>query len=417
MYHSKKMKILAIGDTADNSVSLKKFAKNCKIHLITFPRKQAEIFTLSKDVEEFDSLIISKQVKKINQIKKDYDLCLVLTWSAARIAYLANLNYIMYFVGGDITEAPFEKMPKSPYLKKPIHNRNFLERYFYKKIFDSAICCVAGTEEYFEKLRKFREDSIRLDNVFVDTTIFNDKVKPIKLEKKKFTFLSAQKFGLEKGFDIIFEALKLCKTDFEILQVEWYTQRTEEEKTLVRELLKKKPAMMKFIPLIKRDELASYFRSSDAILGQMRAGMLGGIERDAAFCKVPILCYIDQTKPMIIKNEKVIPPFLPKTNDPKELAEVIDKIVESKEFREKLANDEFEYCKKLYHPENAIEAWEELFMKIEKRYPTINKNSSKIMKFLENKILEYIEKFVYKKKMKAKNIEGWGEEKYQKLTK
>lgn len=413
----KKIRVLAIGDTADNSASLKKFAKNCKIHLITFPRKQAEIFTLSKDVEIFDSLLISKQVKKINQIKNDYDLCLVLTWSAARIAYLADLNYIMYFVGGDITEPPFEKMPKSPYLDKPIHSRNFLERYFYKRNFDSAVCCVAGTEEYFTKLKKFRKDAIRLDNVVVDNTIFNDKIKPVKSDKKKFTFLSAQKFGLEKGFDIIFEALKLCKTDFEILQVEWYTQRTDEEKALVKELLRKKPAMIKFIPLIKRDELASHFRSSDAILGQMRAGMLGGIERDAAFCKVPVLCYIDQTKPMIIKNEKVIPPFLPKTNEPKELAEVIDKIVESKEFREKLAIEEFEYCERLYHPENAIEVWEELFRKIEKKYPTINKNSSKIKKFLENKIMEYVEKFIYKKKMKFKNIEGWGKEQYQELTK
>ena len=127
------MKILAIGDTADNFVSLKKFAKNCQIHLITFPRKQAEIFTLTEDVERFDSLLISKQVKKINQIKDQYDLCLVLTWSAARIAYLADLNYIMYFVGGDITEPPFEKMPKSPFLKYPIHNRNVIERYFYRK--------------------------------------------------------------------------------------------------------------------------------------------------------------------------------------------------------------------------------------------------------------------------------------------
>lgn len=411
------MKILAIGDTADNSVSLQKFAKNSKIHLITFPRKQAEIFTLTKDVERFDSLLISKQVKKINQIKNNYDLCLVLTWSAARIAYLADLNYIMYFAGGDITEPPFEKMPKSPYLEKPIHNRNLLERYFYKKIFDNAICCVAATEEYFGKLKKFRKDAIRLDYGFVDTTIFNDKIKPIKLEKKKFTFLSPQKFGLEKGYDIIFEALKLCKTDFEILQVEWYTQRTEEEKTLVKELLKKKPSIMKFIPLIKREQLASYIKSADAILGQMRAGMLGGIERDASFCKIPILCYIDQSKPMIVNDEKIIPPFLPKTNNPKELAEVIDKIVESKEFREKLAIEEFEYCKKLYHPENAIKAWEELFEEINKKYPRINKNSFKIKKILENKMLEYIEKFVYKKKMRAKNIEGWGEEKYQELTK
>ena len=411
------MKILAIGDTADNSISLKKFIKNSQIHLITFPRKQAELFTLSDDVEIFDSLLISKQVKKIKQIKDQYDLCLVLTWSAARIAYLADLNYIMYFVGGDIIEPPFEKMPKSPFLEKPIHNRNILERYFYKKIFDSAIACIAATEDYFKKLEKFRKDAIRLDFGFVDTSLFNEKITPKNIEKQKFTFLSAQKFGLEKGFDIIIEALKYCKTDFVILQVEWFTKRTEEEEEKVRKLLDKMPPQIKFIPLIKRNELGSYFKSADAILGQMRAGMLGGIERDAAFCKVPVLCYIDQSKPMIIDGEKVIPPFLPKSKNPEKLAKLMDKIVESKEFRDKLAHEEFEYSKRLYHPEIAAKAWENLLVKIYKKYPIIDKNSPKIKKIIENKIIEYAEKLIYKKKMKSRNIKGWGEEEYYKLTK
>jgi len=413
------MKILAIGDTANNFESLQKFSKNLDIHLITFPRKQAELFTLSEKVEKFDSLLISKQVKKINQIKDQYDLCLVLSWSAARIAYLADLNYIMYFVGGDITEPPFEKMPKSSFLEKPIHNRNFLERYFYRKIFDSAIYGIAATEEYFKNLKKFRKDNsvIRLDYSFVDTTIFNEKIEPMNLKKNKFTFLSAQKFGLEKGFDIIFEALKYCNTDFEILQVEWFTQRTNEEKIKVKKLLKELPNQFRFIPLIKRNELGSYFKGVDAILGQMRAGMTGAIERDAAFCKVPVLCYIDQSKPMIINNEKVIPPFLPKSKNPKELAKLIDDIVESKEFRDKLAIEEFEYSKRLYHPENAAKAWEDVLIKIYKKKPSINKKSFKIKKILENKIIEYAENLIYKKKMKERNIQGWGKEQYYKLTK
>ena len=413
------MKILAIGDTANNFESLQKFSKNLDIHLITFPRKQAELFTLSEKVEKFDSLLISKQVKKINQIKDQYDLCLVLSWSAARIAYLADLNYIMYFVGGDITEPPFEKMPRSSFLEKPIHNRNFLERNFYRKIFDSAIYGIASTEEYFEKLKKFRKDDsvIRLDHSFVDTTIFNEKIEPMNLNKKKFTFLSAQKFGLEKGFDIIFEALKYCNTDFEILQVEWFTQRTNEEKIKVKKLLEELPNQFKFIPLIKRNELGSYFKSVDAILGQMRAGMTGAIERDAAFCKVPVLCYIDQSKPMIINNEKVIPPFLPKSKNPKELAELIDRIVESKEFRDKITCEQFEYCKRLSDPKISAEVWEKLLEEIYKKYPKIIKNSSKINKIIENKIIEYAEKLIYKKKMKNRNIQGWGEEEYYKLTK
>ncbi len=120
---------------------------------------------------------------------------------------------------------------------------------------------------------------------------------------------------------------------------------------------------------------------------------------------------------MIINEEKVIPPFLPKSKNPMELAELIDKIVKSKEFRDKLAYDEYEYSKKLYHPEIAAKAWENLLVKINKKHSSINKNSSKIKKLLENKIVEYAENWIYKKKMRNRNIQGWGKEEYQKLTK
>ena len=92
------LRILAIGDTADNIFTLQKFSKKSKIHVINFPKKQAGIKTMSDDVEFFDSLLISKQVKKIIKIKDNFDLCIVMSWAAARIAYLSGINYIMYFV-------------------------------------------------------------------------------------------------------------------------------------------------------------------------------------------------------------------------------------------------------------------------------------------------------------------------------
>ena len=56
-------------------------------------------------------------------------------------------------------------------------------------------------------------------------------------------------------------------------------------------------------------------------------------------------------------------------------------------------------------------------IKIYKKYSTIDKNSPKIKKTIENKIVEYAEKLIYKKKMKNRNIKGWGEEEYNKLMK
>ena len=67
------IKILSIGDIADNMVILKKFAKNSQIHIINFPRKGVDLITISeKDIEFFDSILISKQVKKIKEIKDDF---------------------------------------------------------------------------------------------------------------------------------------------------------------------------------------------------------------------------------------------------------------------------------------------------------------------------------------------------------
>ena len=412
------IKILVIGDTADNMFTLKKFSKKVKIHLINFPLKQDALLThSSKGVEFFDSLLITKQIEKIKRIKDEYDLCITMSWAGARVAYLAGLNYIMHFVGGDIVTPPFLKNPKVSYLKTPVNNLNFLERRFYKKVFDNALVCIAPMDEYFNPLKKYRKDSIRMDRIFVDTEIFNEDVKPKNIEKQKFTFLSAQRIGLEKGFDVIWEALKLCKSDFEILQVEWFIQRNEEEKKFNEKLMEEKPPQVKLIPLIRRSEVSQYFMFADAILGQMRSGGQGGIERDAAFCRKPVICYTDPECLSIIDGKKVLPPFLPNSNDPKKLAELIDQIVESEEFRNKLAKDEFNYIKELSSPEKVADEWDNIFERFHKKYPSINRKSSKISITLENFIAKWMEKLYYIKKMKQRNIEAWGKEEYEKLMK
>lgn len=410
------IKILAIGDTADNIFTLKKFSKNFKIHLINFPRKQAALQTLSEnDVEFFDSLLISKQVKRINEIKDDFDLCLVMTWAGARIAYLAGLNYIMYFVGGDIMTPPFIKKPKLSSANEPAHNFNFIERQFYRKVFDNVITCITYSEEYYNQLKKYRDDAIRMDRVAVDTEYFNENIKPIEMPKKKFTFLAAQRIALDKGYDIIWKALELCKSDFDVLQVEWFIQNTNEEKEFVKKLLKAKPKQVKFIPLIKRSELGRYFKFADAILGQMRLGFQGGIERDASYCKKPVLSYCDPNQPMILNGEKIIPPFLPKSKGPCELAKNIDKIVQCKEFREKLAEEEFSYAKLLFDPEKSVEDWENLFKEIVSKYKTINKKSGKIKLKFEVFLAVIFEKLLYVPKMRERNIRAWGKEEYERL--
>ena len=145
------MKILAIGDTADDYYTLKKFTERSEIHLIDFPKKgDNKTSNIHTGREYFDSLLISKQVKKIKDIKDDYDLCIILSWAAARVAYLSGINYIMYYAGSDIGNPPFAKnnIPIYTDFKKPLPHLNWIERSFYKKVFYNAITRLTSNFEF-----------------------------------------------------------------------------------------------------------------------------------------------------------------------------------------------------------------------------------------------------------------------------
>lgn len=374
------IRILAIGDLANNIVILRKYVKKSKIHLINFPWEgHGASIDATEDVEFFDSLKTANQVKRINEIKENFDLCMVISPAGARIAYLADLNYVWYFVGDAIRAPLFIKnVTDNLVLKQPYYNLNFLERQFYKWVYDNAIACVTWGEELFNHLKKYRKNGIRIDVLPVDTTIFNENIKPIKRKKEKFTFFSPQRIGLPKGYDIIWNALSLCKSDFEMLQVYWYDKKTAEEERNSQQLLATIPHQVKLIPMMSREELAKYYAFADAVIGQMRIGIGAAVEREAAFCKKPVLQYSDPKMKYILDGREISEPFLPKTQDPQELANLIDKVVESKEFRDKLAVEEYNFVKKLADPHKAAAEWDNLFESLIKKYGSIKRNSSSI---------------------------------------
>lgn len=376
-----EIKILAIGDLANNAVILKKFVKKSNIDIINFRWDTASKFTdIKEDVEFFDSLKIKDQLKKILEIKDNYDLVLVQSWSGARLAYLANLNYIIYFVGSALRVPPFIKNPKLEYLKEPLPSLNYFERKFHKKILDDAVACVANADDLFKQLKKFRTKEIHQIGIPVDTTIFNKNTKPIERKKEKFTFLSPQRIGLAKGYDIIWDALKLCKSDFEVLQVEWFLgQRTKEEKEINANLVKNMPSQVKLIPIIKKGEIANYYAFADAVIGQMKNGLGAAVEREAVYCKKPVVQYADPKIKFEVDGDYTNSTFLPHSNNPKDVADVIDNIVLSKEFREKLVNEEYNFVKKIADPEIIAEKWDNLFTKLKKKIKTNHKDSSKVI--------------------------------------
>lgn len=394
------LNVLAIGDTANNAYMLSKIVKKSKIDIINFPRVGAAKYTYSDNVQFFESHLISKQVKKINEIKSNYDLCFVSSWEGARVAFLANLNYIFFFVGGSANEQPFIKNARVSYLKEPIHKKNFYERWFLKQVLDYSVACVTyGGKRFVDELKKFHSNVYRMDMIPVHE-IFFQKHMPINKDKEKFVFLSPQRQGLEKGMDVIWKAVELAKSDFVMLQVDWFDRRTSEENRIADEFIKNKPEKIKLIPMIKWEEIPNYYTWADTIMGQMRFRH-GGIEREAVLCGTPVLNYSDYNETYLIDQEEMVSEFLPHSNDPMELAKAIDKTVEDEKFRKELHKKELEFVTKLTDPVVIGSIWDDIFGQVYKKNGSIHrKNSLKLI--ILNLLSSIMESLIYKKRWSYK---------------
>ena len=206
--------ILVIGDVGNYFKTVSKYVKNSKIHIINFPKDGAGIYTYDENYELFENYKVTDQVEKINQIKENFDLAVVMG-TGERIAYLADLNYVSYYVGRDIDAPRFIKNSRESWYKEPLHRLNFFERRFYKKTFDFATVHIAPTW-VFEHLKKFPGNNIKMDLKPIDLTLFSNSSKPHSKKKEKFTFFCPQRMGIPKGTDILWEALQFCKSDFQI---------------------------------------------------------------------------------------------------------------------------------------------------------------------------------------------------------
>ena len=387
--------ILAIGDVGNILATLRKFTKT-KIHIINSPKDDAGLFTYDASYELFENYKVQDQVKKINEIKNNFDFCITMG-AGERIAYLADLNYISLYVGRDIDAPRFIKNPTEEYFTEPIHTLNFLERRFYRRVFDSAIAHIGG-RWLLPDLKKYSKNYIRLDRVIIDPTLFNDTIKPIDKKKEKFTFFCPQRLGLGKGTDILWEAIKYCKTDFDIIQVDWRGVSQDQDKKTSLKLRESRPKQVKLIPMIKRNEITKYYAWADAVIGNLRMGYFENIELEAIFCKKPVISYVNKSIQYILENKQLESQFLPTSNEPKEIAKVIDKVVESKEFRDDLLKREREFVLEIANAEKIAKWWDSLFEQMATKHKSIHKNSSKFaLKF--NLILFLIGNRLYTKKI------------------
>ena len=371
------IKVLAIGDVGNIIRTIQKYTKKSKIHLINYPRDGAAKFTNPKNIESFKTWKVKEHVEKINEIKADFDVCI--SMATERTAYLADLNYISYYVGGDIEAPRFKKNSKDSAAEgnDTLHSRNIFERKFYWDAFKNAVTHVAGVWQ-FSELEKYTKNGIRNIMLPIDTDEFNPNIEPIEREKTKFTFFSPMRMEKFKGTHLLWEALKLCKSDFEVLCVEWFGERTNEEREFKKKLLDTKPKQITFVPLIDRNEIPRYYTFADAVIANLFFGSFELVGLESVMCGTPVIQYTDKKKDVILDDFTLESPFQPFSNDPKDIAEIIDRIVESKEFRDELFLQEQKFVNQVADPIKCAEWWDNLFENVFKKYGTIQKKSSPI---------------------------------------
>ena len=371
------LKVLIICDVGNYFKTVSKYVKNSKIHIINFPKDGAGIYTYSDDYELFENYKVRDQVKKINQIKHKFDLAVVMG-AGERIAYLADLNYVSYYVGRDIDAPRFKKNSKEEWYEEPLHKLNVFERRFYKKTFDFARAHIAPTW-VFEHLKKLSGKNIKMDLKPIDLTLFNENKEKLDRKKEKFTFFCPQRMGIPKGTDILWNALEYCKTDFEILQVDWRDNGTDEEDRLSLKLREKLPSQVKLIPMIKRNDMPKYYHWADGVIGNLRIGSFEYVELEAVMSNKPVISFTDKKIYINIDGENIESPFEPKSNDPKDISKFIDEFVLSEKLRSDILKKEISFVKQISDPHKAGEWWDNFFQKMADEHKTINRKSSKIL--------------------------------------
>ena len=126
------IRVLAIGDLGNIVRTLRKYTKKSKIHLINYPKDGMGEYYYYDDVETFENWKVMDNLEKINSMKNNFDICL--TIGSERLPYLADINYIGYYLGRDIDVPKWKKNSAEQWQDEPLFTLNFFERRFFQVI-------------------------------------------------------------------------------------------------------------------------------------------------------------------------------------------------------------------------------------------------------------------------------------------
>jgi glycosyltransferase involved in cell wall biosynthesis len=287
----------------------------------------------------FEKRDLPHQVSTIRELASEFDLFICFGWIAAAICYLANVNYVMYFVDSYIK-------PKDRIRKK----MPFMKRQLVAELFSEAIthagCLVTAIPRDVDTLKMYNE-TVRLVLPMVDPNMFNPNLDKIDLAQSRFTFFSPGRLDPGKNQDIVWESIRLTRSDFVVLQTDWGSGEYYEK------LMSNRPEKIRIIPKIRREQIGAYYVSADAVLGQISLTTCGSIEREAALCGKPIFCYAPDC---FTVND----PFYKGSLNPAEIADYLDKIVTDTPFRLNLAASQHEWVMEHFDNSKIAQSWEHI---------------------------------------------------------
>lgn len=333
----KRLRILLVHDSASFAFILQKHLP-ADVSAIYYSSHDA--ISQVKDPLFFVKKGIKSQIRQIKELSRKYDVFLCYGWPAAAICYLAGVKYGMVFFDAYID-------PEYRIRKKLSPIKELILQDIYKSAIECATFAVAGLPHDAGILKKYRPDT-RIIHQLIDEEMFNQNVKRIDLSQDKFTFFSPQRIEPDKGQLIMWDAIRLVKSDFVVLQTDWGAGEYYEK------ALATKPDKVKIIPKVKRENMPNYLASVDALLGQISKTSVGSTEREAALCNTPVFCYAPYS---FSEND----PVYRESKEPRDIAKYIDRMVTDKNFRDELRKKQGEWVRNTFDNKKTVKQWLETF--------------------------------------------------------
>lgn len=210
------------------------------------------------------------------------------------------------------------------------YKRNFLTRKWLKELIDFYIC-VSNSETRLLLDLGFSESKISTLHIGVDTETY----VPIEKEKLDNLILYVGRIHRTKGLHILLQALSYVKMQTQLIIIGPVNDvgYLEENKNRI----KKSKHKIRYLGIVSKNNLIKWYQRSSVLVSPSLVEPFGIVNLEALACGTPVIGTNIGGIPEIVKdgvNGILVPP-----NDPKELANALEKLLADQELRKKYARE------------------------------------------------------------------------------